>query len=119
MKRLGLIAIVLALLATVSACGKRDEPAPTQPQSNTQPSTVAPSIMPEENPTLDTNIPDPTVNENSQGMGGMENGSTNGSTNDSANDSSGSSSSTENNDIGTDNNQNGLDNAPRSRMFRN
>lgn len=106
MKRLSMIALVFVLTASLCGCSRKQEPAPTTPQNNTQPSTMAPTVMPEIDPTLDTNIPDPTVNENSQGMGDMEEDSTD------------STSGTENNDIGTDNNENGFDNATRSRMFR-
>ena len=108
MKKIGLITIVLLLAANLCACGRKAEPTPTEPQTNTQPAATVPATMPEIDPTLDTNIPDPTVNENSQGMG-MD---------DSSDDSIGSTNGTENSDIGTDNNQNGLDNSSRSRMFR-
>ena len=108
MKKIGLITIVLLLTANLCACSRKTEPTPTEPQTNTQPAATIPATMPEIDPTLDTNIPDPTVNENSQGMG-MD---------DSSDDSIGSTNGTENSDIGTDNNQNGLDNSSRSRMFR-
>lgn len=114
MKKIGLITIVLLLTANLCACGRKTESTPTEPQTNTQPAATVPATMPEIDPTLDTNIPDPTVNENSQGMG--KDDSTNGTTG--TNDSTGSTNGTENSDIGTDNNQNGLDNSARSRMFR-
>lgn len=111
MKKFGLIAIAILFAATLCACSNKEEAVPTTPQTNTQPAATVPATIPEMDPTLDTNIPDPTVNENSQGMGTEDN--TNG-----INDSNGSTTGTENSDIGTDNNQNGLDNSARSRMFR-
>lgn len=107
MKKISFIAIAFLLAANLCACSRKTEPAPTQPQNGTQPSTIAPSIMPEIDPTLGTNIPDPTVNENSQGMDmNINDGSENSST------------GTDNNEIGTDNNANGLDNSARHRMFQ-
>lgn len=72
MKRFTLFAATLILMSALSACGKKDNPKPTMPQNNTQPTTVAPTIMPELPPTIETNIPDPTVNENSQGFDTMD-----------------------------------------------
>ena len=105
MKKYGLIAIAILFAATLCACSNKEEAVPTTPQTNTQPAATVPATIPEMDPTLDTNIPDPTVNENSQGM----------VTEDNAN---AATTGTENSDIGTDNNQNGLDNSARSRMFR-
>ena len=76
MKRFTLFSATLILMSALSACGKKDNPKPTMPQNDTQPSNVAPSIMPDLSPTIETNIPDPTVNENSQGFEGMEENST-------------------------------------------
>ena len=106
MQKISLIAITILLAANLCGCSRKAEPAPTQPQDSTQPSTVAPSTMPEMDPTLDTNIPDPTVNENSLGMDMDLNDSSTTPT-----------AGTENNNISTDNNANGLDNSARQRMF--
>ena len=115
MKKLGLIAIVFLFTVSLCACGRKEEPAPTNPELNTQPATVAPTIMPEIDPTLDTNIPDPSVNGNSQGMGTDE---TDSSQNANISNNTTPSNSIENSDVGTDNNLNSLDNAARSRMFQ-
>lgn len=72
MKKITLFTVVLVLMSALCACGKREETKPTAPQYDTQPSTVAPSMMPEIDLTPETNIPDPTVNENSEGFGAME-----------------------------------------------
>lgn len=105
MKKIGYIAMILALAASMCACRRKEEAKPTQPQPTTPPATVAPTTLPEIDPTLGTNIPDPTVNENSQGMDQPEKDTT-------------ISNDKENNDIGTDESMNSLDNAARGRMLR-
>jgi len=68
MKRLGTFALIFALIFLLCACGRKEQPEPTQ----TRPAATdpAPSILPEMDPTLDTNIPDPTVDSNSTGQDG-------------------------------------------------
>ena len=105
MKKIALIAITVLFAFSVCACSRKDTTTPTMPQEVTQAPAVAPTTLPEIDPTLDTNIPDPTVNSNSQGM-------------DSSSDNTNPSSASENSDIGTDDSMNGLDNASKSRMFR-
>ncbi len=106
MKKFTLFAVAFILMSALCACGRKDEPKPTAPQSNTQPSTVAPSLMPELDPTLETNIPDPTVNENSQGFEDMDDNFTD------------STMDTSNPNDSTDNHTNKVDRAARSRTFQ-
>lgn len=55
MKKFSILVLVLVLALSLCACGGRnDTPA------NTMPSTDI-SVIPDMNPTLDTNIPDPNV----------------------------------------------------------
>lgn len=68
MKKIGLIVLTLVLTVSLCACG-RNKPAETIP------ATVAPTTLPTEtttmptiDPTMGTNIPDPTVESNSQDM---------------------------------------------------
>ena len=62
MKKIGLIAIAVLFAFSVCACSRKDTTAPTMPQEATQTPTVAPTTLPEIDPTLDTNIPDPHIN---------------------------------------------------------
>ena len=66
MKKLGILALVFALLFSLSACRRKEQSKPTE----TTPVTTAPSVIPEMDPTLETNIPDPTVDSNSTGIDG-------------------------------------------------
>ena len=72
MKKFGLLILSIILVFSLVACGRRNEaPKPTETTPTTIPATqpvTEPSIMPtmpEIDPTLDTNIPDPSVNGNS------------------------------------------------------
>ena len=66
MKKYGIIATVLALALSLSACGRRNN-------QETTPNTMAPTIIPPTtildptimDPTLDTNVPDPNVDNHS------------------------------------------------------
>lgn len=84
MKKFGVFAIALVLIASLAACrrgngGETTVPTTTSPTAatqtpTTQPST-APTILPGIDPTLDTNIPDPSVDTSmpdmtDDGMGG-------------------------------------------------
>lgn len=64
MKRTGIIMIAVVLALSLCACRRKDttKPTPTAPTqaTPTQPATT-PTILPEMDPTLDTNIPDPNV----------------------------------------------------------
>lgn len=55
MKRFAFFALVLVLALSLCACGRRNDT-----PVNTMPSTDM-SIIPDMDPTLDTNIPDPNV----------------------------------------------------------
>ena len=73
MKRIGIIALAVILALSAAGCGCSNSsirettpstaPATTTP-ATTAPATTAPTIMPDI-PEIETNIPDPTVNENS------------------------------------------------------
>lgn len=71
MKSISLIAIVLVLVASLSACRRGNNTETTAPTETTRPTattqtpttqpTTEPTILPTIDPTLDTNIPDPSV----------------------------------------------------------
>ena len=65
MKKFGIFALAVILALSAAGCGKRDNKNPTTTPS-TAPATTAPTVMPEI-PEIETNIPDPTVNDNSTG----------------------------------------------------
>lgn len=54
MKRISIIAFVLVLTLSLAACGRRND------TNTSQPSTDA-TILPDMDATIDTNIPDPSV----------------------------------------------------------
>lgn len=56
MKKLIIVFVVVVLIISLNACGRRQDATPTT-NSTTQPTTI-PFI----DPTLDTNIPDPNIN---------------------------------------------------------
>lgn len=83
MKKLSIFALIIVLALSVAACGKKDD---TNRQDTTVP-TTGNSMLPEMDPTMDTNIPDDNVNGNSTDTTGTTNStgdvggnSTNGST---------------------------------------
>ena len=59
MKKLLIVMVALMLSISLCACGRRNDPV------NTEPNSIMPStdmhILPSMDPTLDTNIPDPNV----------------------------------------------------------
>ena len=57
MKKLFIASIVLILIFTFAACGRRQE---TESNTTSLPTTMP--YFPEMDPTLDTNIPDPHIN---------------------------------------------------------
>ena len=75
MKKIGIIALSVILALSAAGCGGRNNknpattpstvPATTAP-ATTAPATTAPTVMPDI-PEIETNIPDPTVNDNSTG----------------------------------------------------
>ena len=62
MKKIGLIIMVMSLALSLLACSRKQDPTVTQP--STQPAPTVPTV-PQIDPTMGTNIPDPTVNDNS------------------------------------------------------
>ena len=80
MKKLSIFALIIVLALSVAACGKKDD---TNRQDTTVP-TTGNSMLPEMDPTMDTNIPDDNVNGNStdttNSTGDVGGNSTNGST---------------------------------------
>lgn len=63
MKKLITIIIVFAVIASFAACRKSSEPETVAPTTDTATAetTMIPDIIPEVLPTLETNIPDPSV----------------------------------------------------------
>ena len=59
MKKLSMIALVLVLTLALAACGRRNNNETTAP-TTTEPSTDM-TIIPDIDPTIETNIPDPNV----------------------------------------------------------
>lgn len=55
MKRFSIIALVLVLAISLAACGRRNNNETSAPSTDV-------TILPDINPTIDTNIPDPDVN---------------------------------------------------------
>ncbi len=79
MKKFGMLALTVILVLSLCACGRRDNrnpttepttiaptttPATTAPATTAPATTEAPTVMPDI-PDMETNIPDPTVNDNS------------------------------------------------------
>ena len=60
MKKISLLLLALAMAFSIIACGRRNNDTPTVPPT-ILPDVTMPSL-PEIDPTLDTNIPDPSVN---------------------------------------------------------
>ncbi len=58
MRTLAIISLVLALSASLCACGSRNEPTTTATTQPTTSNTTPTYTM----PTMDTNIPDPDIN---------------------------------------------------------
>lgn len=74
MKKFGVLFLCLILVLSFAACGRRNKNQETQPTVNTTVPTTMPETMPmipEMDPTLGTNIPDPNVDST---MPGMDNG---------------------------------------------
>lgn len=65
MKKNGVIAMIVLLTFSLCACGRKTQPQVTEPMPTVPESTTMPTVIPEIDPTMDTNIPDPTVNGNS------------------------------------------------------
>ena len=66
MKKYGIFALVLALAMSLAACGCQKQPEPTTPTVNTTVPTTLPEtvpVIPETDPTIGTNIPDPNVDD--------------------------------------------------------
>ncbi len=63
MKNFGILAIVFVIIVSCAACGRNDDPetvAPTTNSTGTE-STMIPDVIPDVLPTIETNIPDPSV----------------------------------------------------------
>ena len=84
MKKQGLFAVLFALCLTLSACGcgstTAGDPVPSTTNATTPSTSTA--TTPTTNPTMATNIPDPTVDSNSTENGGLmgTDGATDGTT---------------------------------------
>ena len=68
MKRFSLLILILMLIFTLCACGRRKDEKPTEPQMQPTQGATMPEVLPDMDPTLGTNIPDPTVDSNSNTM---------------------------------------------------
>ena len=60
MKKISILVLSLLLALSIAACGRNNDKENVTP-SNAQPSQTTP-ILPDMDPTLDTNIPDPNIN---------------------------------------------------------
>ena len=87
MKKLSIFALILVLVLALAACGKKND---TGSQNTTVP-TTGNSVLPEMDPTMDTNIPDDNVNGNSTDTTGTTDatGSNSGSTSGNSTDTTG------------------------------
>lgn len=61
MKQISILLLSVLMALSIAACGCRNSNAPTVPPT-ILPEMTTP-ILPEMDPTLDTNIPDPSINE--------------------------------------------------------
>ena len=59
MKKISIFALLIVLMLALAACGKKDE------MPNITVPTTGNSVLPEMDPTMDTNIPDDSVTGNS------------------------------------------------------
>ena len=65
MKQLSIIALTLMLSISLVGCGRKEETKPTQTTPPATQESTIPQTTPSIDPTIDTNIPDPTVDSNS------------------------------------------------------
>ena len=94
MKKFALIALVIVLVLSLTACGRNNDTA-TQDNNQTPSTDIVPDVMPDDS----TNIPDPEVNGNStKGNNGtdMMPGDNENATNNGTTDNGGNSSTTDN-----------------------
>ena len=63
MKKISILVLVLTLCGAMAACGcmNSQQPGTSDGTTPTDTSTTAPSVLPDITPTLETNIPDPSV----------------------------------------------------------
>ena len=110
MKRLGIFTLIVAMLFSLCACRRKEETKPTE----TKPvaTETAPTVIPEMDPTIGTNIPDPTVDSNSTNQDGImdENNPNNDKDNGVDSSAPGANGNTQNSSTN--------ENAKKSRMFR-
>ena len=88
MKKLSIFALIVVLAVAMAACGKKND---TGSQNTTVP-TTGNSILPEMDPTMDTNIPDDNVNGNSTDTTGTTNATENSGSSNGGNSGNGSTS---------------------------
>lgn len=84
MKKYSAIVMIAVLAISLCACGRKTQPQVTDPMPTVPESTTIPTVIPEIDPTMETNIPDPTVNGNSTDENGVTE-ETNGMTGDTEN----------------------------------
>ena len=79
MKKFGVLFLCMILILSLAACGRRDKNKETMPTVTTTIPTTMPEtvpIIPETDPTLGTNIPDPNVDSSmpilDNGMDGLD-----------------------------------------------
>ena len=68
MKKISILALTLMMIFSMIGCRRKEETRPTQTTPPATQEVTTPSIMPTIDPTMGTNIPDPTVDSNSNQM---------------------------------------------------
>lgn len=68
MKKCNILILILALALSLCACRIKNDVQPTETQPQATQENTMPDVLPSIDPTMDTNIPDPTVDSNSNTM---------------------------------------------------
>ena len=61
MKRIGIIATILVLAVSLCACRRKENIRPTETMPAITEPPTSPTVLPQMDPTMETNIPDPSV----------------------------------------------------------